>query len=232
MSKVTDGIGDWFEEFVHESYPGLTYTGDDNNVPDFCHIRGIDSKSVDDFWLEAKVGNVQWGCRIKGYQIDSFDKPEKSIVYVLGMHNFDDANKRLVQLTRGGRRRYLERNAEVLQMNFITNPFMNLLYHNEKRLNAKETMRYCMIKPSVINNIFLDREFTRGAKKNEDGEIVTPGKIVTPESFYGFSYGDYRFFEGDQEDGLKVRAILDPNRDKKFIKFLLSRERLYEWEYT
>ena len=233
MSKVTNSIGDWFEDFISYRYSDLWYTGHDNLVPDFFHADYFgDDNWRDNFWIEAKVGNVQWGCRIKDYQIDAFDKPGKSIVYALGMHDFDNANARLTQVTKRGRKLYLERHANVLQLNFITDPFMNRLYSKESRMNARETIEYCMIKPSVLNNVFENREFTREAKKNEEGRIVTPGRKVMPESFYRFNYGDYSWFEGTREDGLFVRAILHPERDGEFIDYFNQKENVQEHFYV
>jgi len=145
------------------------------------------------------------------------------------MHDFDDANKKLIQSTKWGRRMHLENNANVLHMNFITNPFMDLLYDKEKRISGEGEIEYCMIKPSVLNNLFENREFTRRAKKDCDGKIVTPGTRVMSESFYGFTYQDYRWFEGTSKDGKFVRAILDPEKDRDFIDYLNEREEVTEY---
>ncbi len=236
MSKVTDSIGEWFEGYLARRYRDLVYTGDEHKVPDYLHGNWYEDRDPEEnFWIEAKVGNIQWGCRIKGYQVDAFhrpDKPSRSIVYALGFHDFDRAHKRLTQKTGWGRRRHLRNNANVVVLTFVTNNFMNLLYGGEVRVSAKDGVVYCMMKNSTVNNVFENRQFRRGGKKDEDGRLIRKGSIRTPETYYGFDYGDYRWFEGEGEDGLPVRAILHPTLDEKFADYLAERESLTEYEYT
>jgi len=200
MSKVSDSIGLKFERFLDGRFPDLSDTGNSLLVPDFYHpIHG--------FWLEAKVGNILWGSRIKEYQIDAFSKIKAPVVYALGVHEFHDAYKRLRQKTERGRQAYLDRHMDIPQVCFITNGFMKLLWKKEKRVSVKRGLTYCMIKNSTLNNVFLNREFKRH------------NQTALPESYYGFSYDDYDFFE-TIDDGMHWRGILDPKKDRGFAEFL------------
>ena len=234
MSKVSDSIGEWFEQHLNRRYRDLIFMGDEHRVPDFLHADWYDEEPKENFWIEAKAGNIAWGARIKGYQVDAFhrpDKPNRSIIYALGFHDFDRAHKRLTQKTGWGRRRYLRNNANIVRLTFVTNNFMNLLYGGEKRISEKDGVVYCMLKNSTLNNVFENREFRRGGKKDEEGKLIRMGSIRTPKTYYGFDYGDYRWFEGET-DGLPVRAILHPTLDKKFTDYLTERESLTEYTYT
>ena len=220
MSKVNDSIGKYFENFISEKYSELEYKGDDLLCPDFCYPKYGKIK----FFIEAKVGNIKWGPRIKDYQIDVFEKLEEPVIYILGMHDFNNANERLVQKTEKGRMNYLKRNMKFLQICFVTNSFMNLLYEKEKRISKKEKLEYCMIKDSVLNNVFMNREFRR-SKSSEFGEIK-----ISPEEYYGFSYDDYQFIE-NKNNLFHLRGIFDPNKDKSFIDFIKRKEEFSFLEY-
>jgi hypothetical protein len=211
MSKVTRSIGIKFERFLQSNFNELLYTGRDNNVPDFHH------PSLD-FWIEAKAGNQAWGTRIKEYQIDSFKKVTQPVIYALGFHNFDYAYERLNQTTERGRQNYLDKNLGIVDVCFINENMMELLWDKEKRLNKKETITYCMIKNSTLNNLFTRRKFKRFGIESQ------------PEKYYGFSYQDYSFLASPPNDNgqyngnsNKWRAILDMNTDYNFADYLKTK---------
>lgn len=227
MSDVSNSIGYWFEGFLLGRYGDLTYGGEDTLVPDFNYGLNEEVK----FWIEAKVGNIKWGTRVKAYQMESFSRLNGSVVHALGLHNFDDAHKRLTQKTLDGRLRHLSRHADVLQISFLTHSLMKLLYDGEKRVSKNGGVEYCMIKDSTLNNVFMNRNFRRGGKKDPNGNIVDCGELFLPENYYGFSYSDYRFFESVNQVPF-VRAALDPMLDEEFIDFFLEREDVHEFAFA
>ena len=64
-----------------------------------------------------------------------------------------------------------------------------------------------MIIPSILNNIFENREFNRFGKK------------AYPENYYNFSFNDY-ILSSFQDKDILYRAILKENYDKNFINFI------------
>jgi len=200
MTKASTSVGYRFQNFLLEKFPELSFTGVSPHVPDFNH-------SEMDFWLEAKAGNIRWGARPKENQAEDF-RELVNVVYALGFHNLDGVNKKVRQKTERGRQSYLERNMHIVQVCFVSDSMMNLLLEHETRESKKSGERYCMVKNSVLNNLFGRREFTRF------------GQTAEPESYYGFSYSDYKFFTHYDNAGLYWRAILDPREDKAFIRFM------------
>jgi hypothetical protein len=188
MSKVCTSIGTKFERTIQDLFPDLRSTVREQNTPDFFH-------PTLNFWIEAKVGYIGWGARIKDYQIESFREINEPLVYAIGFHDFFQANQRLTQTTELERQDYLDKNMEVLQICFISQELINLLWKKERRISEKEKTPYCMIKSSTLNNIFERREFKRFEE------------TVNPEDYYGFSYSDYDFFVS-QINGTLYRSII------------------------
>ena len=199
MSKVSNSIGLKFERFLGGRFPDLIDMGNGLLVPDFhCPDYG--------FWLEAKVGNILWGSRIKEYQIAVFDQIRTPVMYALGFHTFHHAHKRLTQKTERGRQAHLDRYMVIPQICFITSDFMRLLWEKEQRVSKKKELTYCMMKNSTLNNVFLNRKFKRYNQQ------------VWPESYYNFSYADYNLVETREENGRYWRGIFDPKKDSGFVK--------------
>jgi hypothetical protein len=207
MSKhdVGKSIGRNFERYLMNRFPDLKYVGDeDKNVPDFWNPRY-------GFWVEAKAGNEKWGVRIKGYQVRKFREIPEPVVYAAGLHDFCDAKKRLTELTEDERQGCLDKSLNFKEVNFITKDFMTRLWQMEKRRNQKNTISYCMIKKSVINNIFENRWFSRF------------GRVVSPERYYNFSYEGLRLMR-DPHLHSYWRAILDPEKDQPVVDMLMNYE--------
>jgi hypothetical protein len=197
MSRVTDSIGLKFERDIKKMFPDFLYqNGNGSNlVPDFYD-------SDFGFWLEAKTGNRGWGVRIKDYQVEGFSDLDEPTVYLLGFHSFDDANRRLSQKTEAGRQRYLDRSFGIVDYALVSDSMIARLWNADHRIPEKTGNPYFMLKPSILNNLFLRRDFHRFGNK------------VNPEEFYGFDYEDYSFFNGG-----KWRAIID-NADSDVLDWV------------
>ena len=196
-------IGLKWERELKRIFPELVSIGEDPVVPDFYH-------PPTDSWIEAKTGNIRWGVRLKEYQIQGFKKFRRPVVYALGLHNFSDAMNRLFQRREADRQRFLDEHMEILKVCFVTQEMMEKLWEKERRVNQKGTIDYCTIKDGCLNNLFFGREFKRF------------GQTVYPESYYGFSYGDYLFLTGNQETP-KFRGIFDTGKDRRLIDYLNRR---------
>lgn len=167
-------IGRHFEDFLHSLFPDLINCTAEDNVPDFyCSTEG--------FWIEAKVGYMGWGCRVKEYQVKPFKDFKEPVVHALGMHDLYGTSK-LPHKTTWGLHNYFNRHMVFTSINFISGTMMEKLWAKEMQWNKKETMEYCMIKPSLLRNIMLDRGFSRNNVR-----------IDSAEEYYGFSRDDYYF---------------------------------------
>ena len=144
MSNVQKAIGQRWEDILQEKYPELISTAGDVRVPDFYHPSG--------FWIEAKSGKIEWGCRIKKYQLDQIADLKDPIVYAFGMHNLEQANKKVNQKTDLGRKRYLERNMAILETYFISGNIVNEIFEKDQKSSEKGLV-YCMVKPCSLRNI-------------------------------------------------------------------------------
>jgi hypothetical protein len=173
MSKVTDSIGLKYERHLEDSLSDLICTSSNLSVPDFYN-------SNLNFWIEAKVGNVLWGPRIKEYQVKGFRDLEAPVFYALGFHNFHDAGKRLIQKTERGRQSFLDKNMKILETYFISDELIEKIWDNEGRISANTGYSYCMVKKGILNNIFQNRKFKRS------GVIIS-----SPELFYGYNKEDF-----------------------------------------
>lgn len=202
MSDVTTSIGLKFERFTKDLFPELRLSGEELNVPDFYHPSR-------NFWVEAKVGNILWGVRIKRYQIEAFRDFKSPVIYAVGLHNLDNAYERLVQKTERGRQRCLDNNMGIREVHFITREVMERLWEKEKRMNKKGTIEYCMIKRSTLMNVYLEREFKRD------------GRVCSVRDFYGLQMHDLSVSAPRTDlDSLSFGAILDPRTDGDFMLHL------------
>lgn len=173
MSKVTDSIGLKFERFIEERFPELISTSYNKEGPDFYHPKLK-------FRVEAKIGNILWGPRIKEEQILQLDRYIEPVIYALGFHNFHDANKRLIQKTEWGRQRFLDKNLQVLETYFVSSDLIKKIWEKESRVSQKEGIIYCMIKRSIVNNLIANRTFKR---------MGNP--IESAEAFYGYNQDNF-----------------------------------------
>ena len=197
MGLVQNSIGLRWETVLNERYPELESTSGDLNVPDFHHPSG--------FWVEAKAGNRLWGGRVKEFQFEQESELDEPVVYAFGMHNLDEATRRLKQKTERGRQRFLEQNMAFVETYFVSGEIVKKLFEREKRVSAKMGLVYCMVKPSTLRNILLDRAFHRFGKQ-----------ITSSSNYYEFNRAKYRIgFDG------KVGYILDKRTDGSVARVLL-----------
>jgi hypothetical protein len=164
MPEVSDSIGLKYERFIAEYFPELISIGKNKNGHDFYHPNL-------NFWIEAKAGNIQWGPRIKEEQICKLSRFKEPVIYALGFHNFDDANKRLVQKTEWGRQRFLDENLHVLYSYFVTSDLIKKIWEKESRISKKEGIPYCLVKKGIVNNLITNRSFKRNEIPVESAEI-------------------------------------------------------------
>ena len=174
-----------WENIVQESYLELISTRRDPNVPDFYHPSG--------FWFEAKCGNIGWGGRIKKNQLRQIKDFEDPVVYGFGLHDFDEATKRLMQATEGWRQRCLIKNMGIVEAYFISSEIVNRILEKETKVPKKPSWGrdengrmvfkrwpYCMVKRSTLQNIIFDKDFGRGRRR-----------IKSSADYYGFDRKDY-----------------------------------------
>jgi hypothetical protein len=201
MSKVNDSIGLKFERFIGENFPELISTCNNKDGPDFYHPEL-------NFWIEAKVGNILWGQRIKEEQIAQLYRFKEPVIYALGFHNFDDANKRLIQKTEWGRQRFLDNNLQVLNTYFVTSDLIKKIWKKESRVSKKEGITYCMVKKGIINNIITNRSFKRQEVPIESAEI-----------FYNYNPNDFTIDVSMVKDNINYGLILK-KEDLPIIDYL------------
>lgn len=204
MSKVTDSIGFKFERFVKEKFPELISIQPNQNIPDFYN-------SQLNFWVEAKIGNILWGPRIKEQQINDFIEVEEPVIYALGFHNFDDAHKKLIQKTENGRQKYLDKNMNILNVYLISNNLIRKIWEKESRISQKEAVSYCMVKKGIINNLIQNRSFKR------NNEI-----IASAENFYNYSENDFLIRDNFFYDNINYGLILE-KKNPAMINYLEKR---------
>jgi hypothetical protein len=223
MGVVQSSIGLRWENILQEEYKDSRSTAGDDRVPDFHHPSG--------FWIEAKVGNVGWGCRLKQYQLDQIGNLKEPVVYGLGMHNFDKARKRLKQKTEWGRQRNLERNMEIVEAYFVSGEIVKKFFEKEVKVSGRGqlcwqwkvgnkwitnfdpgSMKYCMVKSSALRNIIFDRPFRRMDKR-----------IKSSAEYYNFNRDDFII---DVEDGFGY--ILHTKREAGVYEYLKKGNPLYD----
>ena len=197
MSKVTESIGLNFERFLLSNFEGMISTSSNPNAPDMYSPN-------EQFWIEAKCGNVLWGPRIKDYQINNFKYVGGPIVYALGYHNFDDAIKRLTHKTERGRQKCLDKNLNYLHVCFLSKEVIDSVWSLERKFSKKNSYPYCMVKRSTLNNIFLDRTFKRHG-----------APISSAEKYYGFSKKDFLFDLFENKNKINFGFMI--NRSEKEI---------------
>jgi hypothetical protein len=204
MSKVTDSIGLNFERFIEKKFPELISTCGNKDGPDFYHPKL-------NFWIEAKIGNIGWGPRIKEEQINQLDEFEEPFIYALGFHNFNDANKRLIQKTEWGRQRFLDQNLQVLNTYFMADSLIKKIWDKENRVSKKSAETYCMVKKGIINNLTTNRSFNRN--KNF---------IPSAEAFYGYNPDEFIIDTQISKDNTDYGIILN-KEDSMIINYLKER---------
>ncbi len=207
VMDVKEIIGRQFEEFFHYQFPEMVDCTKELNVPDFYHPSG--------FWVETKVGYKGWGCRVKKYQIDASEEFSAPVVHALGMHNFYGAMS-LPQQTEWGKRRYLEQKMDFTSISIVSGGLMKGIWNKEARLNGRCSIRYCMVKPSLLRNIFLDRSFSRN-----DVRIESSGE------FYGFDRQDYSFMGEITEGKSPLSYCLMLHKEKDAVISDYFEERLF-----
>lgn len=160
MPTINDSIGNRFEEIFLSTFPGFERKYDLPVLPDFFG---------NGFWIEAKVGNQDFGARLKEYQLVGFDGLNEPVVYAIGFHDFDNAGKRLTHPTEEGRQRFLRRHMNLVSMYFVSSQVINGIWGGESRLNKKGTIVYGLCKPRFLERVIDGGDFRRG------GEILNAG---------------------------------------------------------
>lgn len=82
---------------------------------------------------------------------------------------------------------------------------MEGILKRSQRWNLSHTIRYCMVKPSVLRNIVLDRNFSLNGVSRDSAE-----------DFFGFNREDYTFAGEINEKTLPLSycLMLNNNEDK------------------
>lgn len=157
MGGISEAIGWRLESLFLKTFQGFVDCRKDKVVPDFYNPEF-------GFWVECKNGNWQWGERLKSDQGRRFERISEPIVYFLGLHTYDHARLKLAEKTPGEMRQILGRWMKVPETYIVTDDIVDAVLREESRLNKKGTIRYCMMKRSVIRHIFEDRSFQRFAE--------------------------------------------------------------------
>lgn len=201
MGGLTDAIGETFENYIISKTKGLEKINDGDNVPDFYCSSG-------DFWIEAKVGNLAWGPRLKGYQVENFSKIKEPVIYALGFHDFDHAITRLKGLNYHEMMKALSKSMNIKNVNFINGDLIGKIWEMEHRINERGTITYFMAKQSLFRNIWQRRRFKRFG-----------GIVEFAEEYYDFNWDD--FYMQDQDTNKNsYGAMLDLKKDKRVIDYL------------
>jgi hypothetical protein len=212
MVYVQRDIGGRFERYLQRHFPGLkSHVSDGEKVPDFFNPQS-------GFWMEAKVGNIGWGVRLKRYQGENFQGIEQPVIYCLGLHNFDDARKRLKGKKESERRDILRREMNILEVYFITGEIIDAVLEQESRLNGKETIEYCMMKRHICRDIIRDRSFRRHG-------VLMP----TAEGFYGYDRSQFDFYDLSKprpEEVVPVRGVVLHKIKDRVVTDYLRRQQI------
>jgi hypothetical protein len=201
MPTVNDSIGTRFENIVQNNFTGFIRYNSSGILPDFFG---------DGFWLEAKVGNVKFGTRLKEYQIVNFSGLEEPVVYAIGFHDFDNAGKRLVQKTEEGRQRLLEREMNLVGVYFVTSQVINGIWEGESRVSKKGGLVYGLCKRRFLESVINGTSFTR------------EGVQLTAEEHYGVNRNELAL-QSPIDVGLEfpVGWILHRKTDESVIGYLI-----------
>jgi hypothetical protein len=202
MPTINDSMGTRFEDIVQENFPGFTRHNTLGALPDFFG---------NGFWLEAKVGNIVFGTRLKEYQIVSFSGLEEPVVYAIGFHDFDNAGKRLVQKTDEGRQRLLEREMNLVGVYFVTSEVINGIWAGESRVSKKGGLVYGLCKRRFLERVIDGASFVR------------EGRRLTAEEYYGINR-DELALQAPISAGLQfsVGWILNERTDEPVIDYLIK----------
>lgn len=201
VGTVFDSIGKRWEKLFHRRYPEMVSRCKDQNGPDFEHPSG--------FYVETKAGNRLWGVRLKPDQLDYMETLDHPVIYACGMHNMDNALRLVRQETERARQRFLQRNMNIVEVYFVSGEIVRSMFEREQRTSAKEGLVYCMLKPSMLRNVLLDRPFSRFDEKINDSA-----------DYYGFDRADYMMgYDG------KVGYILNKRDESHAARVLLKQRR-------
>lgn len=200
MITIYDSIGTRFEDIVQDNFPGFsrhTYPG---VIPDFFG---------NGFWLEAKVGNIRFGTRLKEYQVLSFSGFEDPVVYVIGFHDFDNAGKRLAHRSDQERQRLLRREMNLVGVYFVTSGAINGIWAGESRVSKKGGLVYGLCKRRFLERIIDGGSFTR------------EGIELTAREYYGVNRDELALQTPiDVGLGFPVGWILNKRTEEAVIGYL------------
>lgn len=204
MKSIQTLIGDEFEREFSRRFPGFENSTLNERVPDFYNPDY-------QFWVETKAGNKEWGPRIKKYQIDRFRELDQPTVYALGFHKFDDALKRLNRKSEEKQRKMLEEEMFFDYIFFVNANLIASIWNKDAKVSSTTKEEYLMLKPSVINNIILNRKFER--KRRE---------ISSAQTYYGFRKRDLVIIDPRGSNESPVGTILHRRNDAPVLDYLRS----------
>ena len=184
--SVSDAIGTFFEDRLRRSIPGLEDYRDCDNAPDF---------KWETRWIEAKgaLDNIGYGIIPKGYQVNR-DKKRENLVYACGYHDFKRAMQRLPQPTLRGKVNYIEWNARIAKLFFVSSSVIygiwNAGFRHNKTLNQAYYRIPAYMFAEIANNKTIRRRDRVGPAREVYGldELVchpaeSIGCVLTPADY-------------------------------------------------
>ncbi|MGK0209064.1 MAG: hypothetical protein ACI83O_000327 [Patescibacteria group bacterium] len=209
MTFLSDAIGDHFEEFIQDNFQTLYHKAQTSIAPDFYDAEH-------EFYIEAKVGYQGWGPRIKRYQVENFTKDlNHRTIYAIGLHTMSQSTEKTKHLkTKQGIRNRIDKELEIAQVTFISDEIIQKIYHKAHKVSESGKHEYFMLKPAILKDIFQNREFKR------------EGKTQTCESYYKFNPVRYETYQEGIHNYTPWQAIINPEQDKSFRRFLEYHEML------
>ena len=92
---------------------------------------------------------------------------------------------------------------EIVELYFISGKIVKGILERDTKISARG-LRYCMVKPSTLRNILLDRAFRRNGKR-----------IFSSADYYGFNR---ERFVANSED--PIRYFLNKEKEPAVIDFV------------
>jgi hypothetical protein len=198
MPSISTLIGERFEDILQENYAEMERVSDPSNIlPDFTHKL---------FYAEAKAmfDKHDYATHLKGYQVNAFSGLHdiKPVVYLIGVHDFAGASKRLFNLSDRDSRKELE-NMNVSRLYVVDNATIECVWDRRDHVCKKGHIRDCTLRESHLRQIILDEKTT------------IKGRSRSARKYYGVESESYTFSMPvlNKRTGIAVGHIVPRSRE-------------------